>query len=81
MASQKQVTNIFESIWSETDTYEKDGIERYIARHQEWSDGKIGDWITLSLQCENPLIDKINILDAGCGLGVTFANIMSTSYV
>ena len=71
MASQKQVTDVFSSLWSETGTYEEDGIDSYVKRHQDWSDGKIGNWITLALQCDNPANDKINILDAGCGLGFT----------
>ena len=79
MTDQKQVTKVFSSLWGEIDTYQTDGIDSYISRHQEWSDGKIGDWISLAIGSSST--NKIKILDAGCGLGITFANIFSTAVV
>ena len=77
--SQKQVGEVFESLWnniySKEDIDNKDyelGIANDNKKLMRWSDNKIPSWI----ENINTNSDKINILDAGCGGGYGIKSIM-----
>ena len=68
--NQSQTQRVFTSMWNEHNVYYSDSqIDQNLL--VDWSNGKLSNWLQEAL----PDGAKVNVLDAGCGLGNSFSNL------
>ncbi len=75
-SSQDHVQKVFESVWGDSNTYDKADTISDVKRMKDWSDGKITSWIDNVINNNIKNSSPLSIVDVGCGLGLSFDCLM-----
>lgn len=72
---QKQVGETFSSLWGDTAPYafNEDALQISRGKFEDWSDGKIFNWIDASLSGTS---ERSRVIDFGCGLGFSAVSLL-----